>query len=106
MANRQEVLERMRRIEGYFSRNIATHELFQPEFECAHAINNLLEQNENLTTTIVEDILSIYNKTNTAEHYAGSGWFDYQLHLMHILKLHNLTPEMNHHTGQIYLKPA
>jgi len=105
MNDRHEILGRMRKIENYFLRNIETHELFQPEFECARTINDLLEKNEQLTTTVAENILSIYNKTNAAEHYAGSGWFDYQLHLIHILKLHNLITEMNHHTGQINLQP-
>jgi hypothetical protein len=104
MIDRQQVLKEMKSIEGYFLRNIATHALFQPEFECARTINAILEQHEGLTVTVAEEILSIYNKTNAAQHYAGSGWFDYQLHLIHILNLHNIPLEMNHRTGQISLK--
>jgi hypothetical protein len=106
MIDRQQVLKEMKSIESYFLRNIATHELFQPEFECARTVNNLLEQNPNLTVTVAEEILSIYNKTNAAQHYDGSGWFDYQLHLIHILNLHNIPTKMDHHTGAINLKPA
>ncbi|MFD1000290.1 hypothetical protein ACFQ21_13285 [Ohtaekwangia kribbensis] len=102
MIERQEVLGRMKSIEEYFSN--ATHQLLQPEFECAHAINELLEQNEELTTTVVEDILSIYNKANAGEHHGGCGWSDYQFHLVHILELHEIKTEVNDHTKRITLK--
>ena len=102
MIERQEVLGRMKSIEEYFL--TSTHKLLQPEFECAHAINELLEQNEELTATVVEDILSIYNKTNAGEHHGGCGWSDYQFHLVHILKLHEIKTEVDDHTKRITLK--
>ncbi len=102
MIERQEVLGRMKSIEDYFLNT--AHQLLQPEFECAHAINELLEQNEELTATVVEDILGIYNKINAGEHHGGCGWSDYQFHLAHILKLHEIKTEIDDRTKRIIIK--
>jgi hypothetical protein len=105
MIDPQEVLKKMRRTENYFLRSIAYCELFRPELECAKAINDLLEQNETLTTIVAGNILSIYNNTNAAQHYDGCGWFDYRFYVIHMLRLHGFKVGVNQHTGQISIKP-
>lgn len=101
MTDRQEVLKRMKRIEDYFQRNSLDNVLFQPEFLCAKTIRERIETIGHLTTQDAEDLLKIYNETNAGQHYDGSGWFDYQLHLRILFKIDNLKAEVDFTTGRI-----
>jgi hypothetical protein len=101
MTERLEILERMKKIEGYFQRHASENKAFNPEFECARAIRERVVQGNHLTIQDVHDILKICNETNAGPHYNGSGWLDYQLHLRHLLTVDGFIVDVDNNSGQM-----
>jgi hypothetical protein len=101
MIDRQEVLKKMKKIEDYFQQNSLNNALFKSEFECARTIRGIAEKLESLTSEDVAYILNVYNETNAGEHYSGSGWLDYQLHLIHLLTIDNFEIQVDNSSGQM-----
>ncbi len=91
----------MKKIEDYFQQSSFDNILFQPEFLCAQRIRAKIENIEFLTISDAEDILKIYNETNAGQHYDGSGWFDYQLHLRLLITIDNLKVDMDNTSGRM-----
>ena len=86
-------------IEDYFQQNSLNNVLFQPEFECAKTVRE--KTVERLTGKNAEDILRLYNETNAGQHYNGSGWFDYQLHLKQLLIIDNFKVQVDNSSGRM-----
>lgn len=101
MTERNEILKSMKKIEDYFQRCSQDNELFKPEFECARAIRHKVESVKRLTTKQAKDVLKIYNEANAGQHYDGSGWKDYQLHLRHLLTVDTFKIEIELPVGRI-----
>ena len=87
MISKLDVLNGLRQSSAYLERNIQTHQLFKREYEISKTINRILEEKENLTQSKVANILDLLNDLDKAEHYDGSGWFDYKIRLAHYLRL-------------------
>jgi hypothetical protein len=99
MTEREEILKRMKKIGGCFQQHSLDNDLFQPEFLCAKTIREKVETLGHLTTRDAEDILKIINKTNTGQHYNGSGWSDYQLHLKKLFTVDDLKVDIDNFSG-------
>ncbi len=89
MINKGNTFSGMQRICSYFESFIGKDNLFYPEYVAALAINSLVEALEVLKESDVQKILDIIKETENKEHYNGSGWFDYKLHVFHFLKNNN-----------------
>ena len=88
-------------IEDYFHRNARDNELFKPQFECARIIRLHMNGKTQLKMQDVGYILDVYNETNAGIHDGGSGWYDYQLHLRHLLALDNFEVKIDAATGRL-----
>jgi hypothetical protein len=73
--------ERMKGLSMYFERQAETQSLFYPEYKASKEINEILELKEKLTEQELERIVEILEELDKTEHYNGSGWLDYKLHL-------------------------
>ena len=71
----------------YFKSNIENNSLFQSEFALAEKINSNIAQTDQLSKVDVVELLQTCNGINNIEHYNGSAWLDYKMHLVHLLKL-------------------
>lgn len=78
-------VERMKQLEQYFQRHIASNASFEPEFEAARQINHLAGQKELSDSDMIE-MVKIYNATNAMPHYNGSGWLDFRMQILTILR--------------------
>jgi hypothetical protein len=92
-ATKTDVLHGLHLRSAYFENNIQNHELFRPEFEITKKINLILEGEDALTKSDVADILNLLNDVDKVEHYAGSGWYDYQIQLTYFLRLSGFDTE-------------
>jgi hypothetical protein len=106
MTERQVVLERMKKIEDYFQYNSLRNVLFHPEFVCASIIREKSEVAEFLTNKNAEDILKVYNETNAGDHYDGSGWQDYQLHLINLLTIDGFDIQFDNSSGHMRISTS
>lgn len=105
MIERHEVLRRLKIFEARFQSSCSISIYFEPEYRCAKAINEKLEDLKCLTRKDAEEILKIYNETNSGEHYDGSAWFDFQLHLRMLFKHDNLIIENEKFSTYFTLHP-
>ena len=101
MTERQEIFKRMKKIEDYFQQCSLDDKLFEPELWCVKIIREKVGDVNKLTTKQAEEILEIYNETNAGQHYSGSGWMDYQLHLRHLLTVDNFKIEVDNASGRM-----
>jgi len=81
--------DRMRSLENYFKRNIENSSLFEPEYLAAKQIN-LIAFKKTIMKEDLDQIIQIYNNVNSSEHYNGSGWMDFRLHIQGLIKLSGL----------------
>lgn len=93
----------MKKIEDYFQQQSSDNDLFLPEYLCAKAIREKLDSLRFIPHKDAEDILAIFNKANSEDHYDGSGWSDYQLHLRALLSLNNLKVDVDN-TGRMLIQ--
>ena len=103
MTDREEILKRMKKIEDYFLRQSSDNKSFEPELHCAKIIREKVGEVIQLTAKDADEILEIFNETNAGQHYNGSAWMDYQLHLRHLLTLDNLKIEIDNASGRMRL---
>lgn len=80
------LFDEMGQICEYFRRNAQDQPLFEPEFKTASFINAIIESLSDLQQEDVVRILHAINATEDIEHYEGSGWMDYKMHLNALLK--------------------
>ncbi|HTE32081.1 MAG TPA: hypothetical protein VK666_16985 [Chryseolinea sp.] len=103
MANRQEVIERLQRLEAYFRRNLSNHDLFNQELTCAETILKELDQTEKLLTEKAKRIVKAHNDVIASAHYNGSGWLDLQMQLLQLLKLDGFNVDIDRSTDLMNL---
>ena len=70
-----------------FKKNIPDNHLFEPEFKTSKKINTIIKQLNQLSRSDAVGLLQLFNDINKMEHYNGSGWLDYKMHLSHLLKI-------------------
>lgn len=85
MSTRNELLERLYLFGAYFENNAKNNALFIPELETATAVYAIIEKENPLRQDAVLQIIMLINKLNDTVHYAGSGRYDYLLHLKALL---------------------
>jgi hypothetical protein len=85
----QKNIDRLNWFERYFSNNVKNDILFEPEFEAAKEIN-LIARQEELRQEDFLRIIEIFNVANNAEHYNGSGWMDFRLHIQGMIRAYGL----------------
>lgn len=79
------LLANMNSIGNYFHEQSKTNPMFAPEFEASAAIIERIEKGFSLQKD-ADEVISIYNSLKTVEHYNGSGWFDFGIHLKGYLR--------------------
>jgi hypothetical protein len=58
---------------------------------------------QRLTANDAVDIVMLFNETNNGQHYNGSGWMDFRLHLIHLFTMDKLNFGVDSATGQIVI---
>jgi len=79
-------LERMQMMCKSFKSNSEKHIDFLPEFKASESINAILQQSDILTPENHREILRILADIDLTEHYDGSQWLDYKIHLNALLR--------------------
>jgi len=64
--------------------------LFKPEFLAAERINNIIETSDIFSRQSANEMLEIINDVDKVNHYNGTGWMDYKMHLNHFLKTNGI----------------
>ena len=82
-----DTFERMKRISAYFKNHAESNPLFKIEFEISARINTLICGLEELTISDIKEMISKINETEKQNHYVGSGWTDYKMHLFSLIKI-------------------
>lgn len=80
---------RMKHLENYFQRQVASNEAFIPEYEAAREINKIALK-EDISESEIREIIGIFNDYNQKPHYNGSGWLDLRTHLEFLLIKKNM----------------
>lgn len=75
----------MVRLDRYFEGCIKDNFLFEPESKCSKKILEIISKNR-LEVSDFKEIVRMFNETGEIEHYSGSGWLDYALHLSSYLE--------------------
>lgn len=101
--NKEEILEGMKKISDYFEIHSKSDSLFLPEYEAAIFINNLIETSDKLNETRVIKMIAKINQTEECKHYNGSGWLDYKMHFMGLMKNNRFKVDSDF-TGKLKLK--
>ena len=83
-----EFMCRMKGLARYFADNIKNNPLFTPEMEASREIYKILAENSILSENHLLDIVSAFNKVIGMDHYNGSGWLDFKLHLQKLFRDH------------------
>src|SRR5689334_23269189 len=87
---KENTLNEMISICNYFEKNSGKQPLFKPELEAVKKINELLTNALEITKQLAFEVITLYNDVNTLEHYNGSGWYDYKLHLIQFFNNHGI----------------
>lgn len=61
--------------------------LFEPEFNISLKINNEIKKLEKVTQSNAIKLIDLFNEINNIEHYDGSAWLDYKIHLASFLSI-------------------
>lgn len=84
---REEVVNKINELEKYFLRLYTEGQiLFLPEYNASIEINKIIQKGNKETLANAEEIIKIYNSVNEIDHYNGSGWMDYQILLLNLIK--------------------
>ncbi len=75
----------------YLERFSITKPLFVPEYLAAKAINEMIGSTQRFNHQHASKVCDIVNEVENAEHYDGSGWFDYKIRLRRWLELNGFT---------------
>lgn len=81
----KEHLERMEMMCKTFGDNSKRNSLFLPEYKASKEINQMIHSIERLNKCDLDKIVDLIKKTDTTEHYDGSQWYDYKIHLNALL---------------------
>jgi hypothetical protein len=82
----KEHFDRMQMMCNTFKDNSNTNAEYLPEFMGSKSINDILQNSTKLETEDVNDILKILVNVDLSNHYNGSQWYDYKIHLNALLQ--------------------
>ena len=77
--DQQRTIDNLNKFINYFERN--SKGSFEHEAFVAINIINFIKLRQTITHDNILNIESLYNQIKDKEHYNGSGWFDFQIHL-------------------------
>lgn len=81
------LLEEMLRIEAYFKRLKEEEDIAYEALHLAtRQINALLDDSIDVTPSVLEEILHIFNTTTEQTQASGTGWYDVRLHLVGLIR--------------------
>jgi hypothetical protein len=83
---KEKIFIEMKMISESFGKNADEFPLFRPEFLATQKINNIIENANILSRELASEMLQIINDLNSVEHYDGSGWLDFKMHLNYFLR--------------------
>jgi hypothetical protein len=92
MKNEKTFIE-MKMMSETFGKNADEFPLFKPEYLTTKRINNIIESANTLSRELVNEMLQLINDLNSVEHYDGSGWLDYKIHLNYFLRMNGFEVE-------------
>ncbi|WP_289046520.1 hypothetical protein [uncultured Olleya sp.] len=69
-----------------FESNSKKDKLFLPEYEISKEINEMIQLIDKPSQSDFEKIEELIKSLNSIEHYNGSQWYDYKIHLNAILR--------------------
>jgi hypothetical protein len=82
----KEHFERMEMMCETFADKSKMDSLFIPEFETSEEINEMIRSINKPTESDFNKIIDLIKKTDLREHYDGSQWHDYKIHLNALLR--------------------
>lgn len=82
----KEHFEQMEMLSKAFGVKSEIDSLFLPEFITSKEINQMIILIERPTETDFKKILDLIKKTDKEEHFGGSMWHDYKIHLNALLR--------------------
>lgn len=82
----KEHFERMEKMCKNFGDKSKIDSMFLPEFISSKEINQMIILIEKPKETDFKKILDLIKNTDTEEHFGGSMWHDYKIHLNALLK--------------------
>src|SRR6185436_13823024 len=96
MINKGDIFNRMISISNYFEKNAANNISFQPEAKASKTINKLIETLQELRKDDIQRMVDIINNVENIQHYNGSGWMDYKMHFLCLLRQNGFDVEWEH----------
>ena len=78
--------ERMEMMCKTFAEQSKSDSLFLPEYETSEEINRMISSIDKPTDSDFNEIIDIIKNIDTKEHYDGSQWYDYKIHLNALLR--------------------
>lgn len=86
MLNRDsDIYKRMTMMRNAFNGNGTIPDLFKPEREGVNAIMDIFDENSSIDDHEITLILNELKIVQNSNHYNGSAWFDFKLHLNGLL---------------------
>lgn len=90
MINKDGIFTEMIDISKYFERNAESNDGFEPEFIASQTINNWIETLEEIKEDDAKRMIECIDKVEKGLHYNGTGWLDYKMHLLHLLRQNSI----------------
>ena len=82
----KEHFKRMEMMCKTFAEKSKSNSLFLPEYETSEKINGMICSINKPTESDFNKIIDLIKKTDLKEHYNGSQWYDYKIHLNALLR--------------------
>jgi len=82
-----EHFERMEMMSRNFGAKSKSNSLFLSEHEISKEINGMIRSIKKPTETEFKNIVELIKSIDNTEHYDGSQWYDYKIHLNAILRI-------------------
>jgi hypothetical protein len=79
--------ERMKLFCNKFEQSSMGNAAFYPEYVTSKKINEMVESIPNFSKSDAEKVVDILNKMYQVEHYDGSMWLDYRIHVAKMLSM-------------------
>ena len=77
--------KRMSMMRKGFNGNGSFPNLFEPEKKCVNKIMDIVDESPEITDIEISKIKKELDVAENSEHYNGSAWFDFKLHLNGLL---------------------
>lgn len=82
MTDRQKnAIRHLTALDSYFASHSMDSILWAREYDVTNNISNLITNKTDLSKDTFNQIVTIFNKIEEAEHFNGSGWHDYKIRL-------------------------